>query len=286
MATSRNVLYSVRHFLYPLNPKSTQGYIFKDVNGAEYPTSYEGFMKSEYQGDSQWGLSTNFNNVRIDDMVWAYFSKPDGSIRAVGRIAQIHPAGERFVQPSITIKWDHPLTDALANAPIPYEAFKQRIQRAALQPDDSTLKVLNKWLARHQTTESQQRDAAVRFTMQQVEARLGQPEFRAKLLRAYESRCALSGCDIDVALEAAHIRGVSSGGTHAVSNGLLLRADLHTLLDVGYLTISDKFKVLVRDSIRHSQYGEFHGKSLTKPVDGADRPALAAIRYHRNLWER
>ena len=262
-----------------------QGYYFLDANGAEHPTSYEGFMKSEYQRDSEWVLSTNFNNARIEDMVWAYFSKPDGAIRAVGRIAQVHLAGERFGKPSITIKWDHRLTDALANAPIPYEVFKQKIQSAALQPDDLTRKVLNRWLSRHQTADSQGRDAAVRFTIQQIEARLGQPEFRAKMLRAYGGRCAISGCDIDVALEAAHIRGVKSGGTHAVSNGLLLRADLHTLLDAGYLTISDKFKVVVRDSVRQGQYGGFHGRALAKPMDSADRPSLAAIRYHRNLWE-
>ena len=38
-------------------------------------------------------------------------------------------------------------------------------------------------------------------------------------------------------LEAAHISPYAEGGKHTLSNGLLLRSDLHTLFDLGYLTV-------------------------------------------------
>ena len=38
-------------------------------------------------------------------------------------------------------------------------------------------------------------------------------------------------------LEAAHINAYAHGGPHQLSNGLLLRSDLHTLFDRGYITV-------------------------------------------------
>jgi len=56
--------------------------------------------------------------------------------------------------------------------------------------------------------------------------RQGQPEFRKKLLRAYNNRCAISGCDCPDTLEAAHIRPYKGKHTNHVKNGILLRSDL------------------------------------------------------------
>src|SRR5262245_42509124 len=39
-----------------------------------------------------------------------------------------------------------------------------------------------------------------------INERRGQPKFREKLLSAYGGRCAVTGCDAEAALEAAHIR--------------------------------------------------------------------------------
>lgn len=60
--------------------------------------------------------------------------------------------------------------------------------------------------------------------------RRGQPEFRRKLLTVYQGRCAISGTDAVEALEAAHIVPYKGAATNHPTNGLLLRADLHTLL--------------------------------------------------------
>ena len=67
--------------------------------------------------------------------------------------------------------------------------------------------------------------------------RLGQRSFQAVVLDAYHRRCAISGTHIPPVLQAAHIRPVTKGGEHRLDNGLLLRSDIHTLFDRGYLSI-------------------------------------------------
>ena len=67
--------------------------------------------------------------------------------------------------------------------------------------------------------------------------RLGQRSFQAVVLDAYHRRCAISGTHIPPVLQAAHIRPVTAGGEHRLDNGLLLRSDVHTLFDRGYLGV-------------------------------------------------
>ena len=56
--------------------------------------------------------------------------------------------------------------------------------------------------------------------------RPGQMRFRAALLEAYETRCAISGCDVPAALEAAHVMPYRGNEFNHVQNGILMRADL------------------------------------------------------------
>ncbi|WP_200883691.1 HNH endonuclease [Archangium violaceum] len=52
---------------------------------------------------------------------------------------------------------------------------------------------------------------------------------------AYGGRCALTDCEEPRVLEAAHIFPYHGPQTNHVTNGLLLRADLHVLFDLGLL---------------------------------------------------
>jgi HNH endonuclease len=71
----------------------------------------------------------------------------------------------------------------------------------------------------------------------QIRARRGQRAFREKLRARYGDRCAISGCNILDVLEAAHIRPYRGDLDNHVENGLLLRADLHTLFDLDLIGI-------------------------------------------------
>jgi NTP pyrophosphatase (non-canonical NTP hydrolase) len=83
-----------------------------------------------------------------------------------------------------------------------------------------------------------------------VRRRLGQGGFRVLVSDAYGRRCAVTGEKTFPVLEAAHIQPVSKGGEHRVSNGLLMRADIHKLFDLGYVTVSPTGQFRVSSQLR------------------------------------
>jgi len=111
--------------------------------------------------------------------------------------------------------------------------------------------------------------------------RQGQPAFRRKLLRAYGGRCAISGSEVLEVLEAAHIVPYQGPQTNDVSNGLLLRADLHTLFDLGLLAIEPHGKmVVIAAALRLTEYGALHAKKLCLPSIDKDHPSKDALALH------
>ncbi len=104
--------------------------------------------------------------------------------------------------------------------------------------------------------------------------RRGQPAFRAALLDAYEGRCAITGCNVSDVLEAAHISPYGGPSTNQVSNGLLLRADIHTLFDYGLLAVDPKtLRVAIAGKLTVSEYSSLEGASLRTPRDPAHWPS-------------
>ncbi|HEY4177970.1 MAG TPA: HNH endonuclease [Kofleriaceae bacterium] len=104
-------------------------------------------------------------------------------------------------------------------------------------------------------------------TLRSVVLRRGQPAFRNALLEAYEGTCAISSCDAIAALEAAHVIPVALRGETACSNGLLLRADLHTLFDLDLLGIEPSNRsVVLAASLSNTSYRELVGVRLRAPV--------------------
>lgn len=117
-------------------------------------------------------------------------------------------------------------------------------------------------------------------------ARLGQGAFRVLVTDAYGRRCAITGERTLPVLEAAHIRPYAESGPHLVSNGVLLRSDLHTLFDRGYVTVTDDLHVEVSLRIRKEfqngrEYYRHHGQLLANvPLDSADKPSRDFLRWH------
>lgn len=111
-----------------------------------------------------------------------------------------------------------------------------------------------------------------------ITERKGQPEFREKLLVAYSSRCAVTGYDAEPALEAAHILGYAETGSQAVTNGLLLRADIHTLFDMGHLWINpETMTVVLSEALASTCYQNLAGKPLFMPARAEDRPSKEGL---------
>jgi hypothetical protein len=118
-------------------------------------------------------------------------------------------------------------------------------------------------------------------TLAAIVRRQGQGKFRKALLKAYEGRCAITDCDVQDTLEAAHICGYLGTHTNVVTNGLLLRADVHTLFDLGLISVEPESKRLVLASIlADSQYAGLSGRVLRLPAKREDWPSEAALRKH------
>jgi putative restriction endonuclease len=115
--------------------------------------------------------------------------------------------------------------------------------------------------------------------------RLGQQAFQAVVLDAYSRRCAISGTSIRPVLQAAHIRPVTAGGEHRIDNGLLLRSDVHTMFDRGYLGVDTHYRLRVSPRLRDEfgngeQFYASAGKVIALPTRRADRPQREFLEWH------
>ena len=115
-----------------------------------------------------------------------------------------------------------------------------------------------------------------------VVRRRGQPEFRSALLEAHGGRCAISSCDAEAALEACYIRPYMGPHTNALSNGLLLRADLHTLFDLGLLAVdTTTMTAVVAPELEGTTYGVLIGMPIAVPKVMPSGSNLEALNSHR-----
>lgn len=85
----------------------------------------------------------------------------------------------------------------------------------------------------YKPTEKDDRERALR----QIRLRRGQQKFRDNLRTRYGDQCMISGCKVLDVLEAAHVRPYLGALDNHPENGLLLRADLHTLFDLDLVGI-------------------------------------------------
>jgi putative restriction endonuclease len=115
--------------------------------------------------------------------------------------------------------------------------------------------------------------------------RLGQQAFKARVLVAYDRRCAITGSKIRPVLQAARIRPVTDGGRHRLDNGLLLRSDVHTLFDHGYLGVDPRYRLHVSPRLREEfgnreQFYERAQYPIALPGRRADRPSGELLEWH------
>jgi putative restriction endonuclease len=105
------------------------------------------------------------------------------------------------------------------------------------------------------------------------------------VIEAYQRACAVSREHSLPALEAAHIRPFAEGGENRVSNGLLLRSDIHRLFDQGYVTVTPDYRFLVSDRLKQEfdngrSYEPFRGTRIEVPRDRRDRPDPQLLGWH------
>jgi putative restriction endonuclease len=119
--------------------------------------------------------------------------------------------------------------------------------------------------------------------------RLGQGAFRVLVTDAYERRCAVTGEKTLPVLEAAHIKPYALNGPHRVSNGILLRSDVHKLFDLGYVTVTPDLRLRVSPRLKaewHNgrEYYAHHGEPLRfHPANPAFLPSPEFLRWHNEV---
>src|SRR6185437_8167184 len=111
--------------------------------------------------------------------------------------------------------------------------------------------------------------------------RIGQGEFRRRLLERFGPVCAFTGPQPPDSLHAAHVTPFATDPRHELAGGLLLRADLHSLFDRRLITIDPDLAVRVDPSLRkYRELSRLDGSSLQ--IDPRD-PLLPTL---RSLLER
>lgn len=118
-----------------------------------------------------------------------------------------------------------------------------------------------------------------------VRPRLGQGGFKTLVREAYGKKCAITGHKIVPTLQAAHIVPVSKNGENRIDNGILLRSDVHTMFDQGYLGVAPDLTLHVSPRLR-SEFGngdEFYsrqGHVIVTPREPVDRPNREFLEWH------
>lgn len=120
---------------------------------------------------------------------------------------------------------------------------------------------------------------------QVVLPRLGQGAFRMIVVDAYQRQCAVSSSHVLHVLDAAHIKPYEVSGTHSPINGILLRKDIHTLFDLGYITVTPDYRIKVSKRIREEfdngkEYYSMDGNPIRLPVVDQYRPSLELLDWH------
>lgn len=91
--------------------------------------------------------------------------------------------------------------------------------------------------------------------------RMGQQEFRKKILKLYNNRCIITDNNCEVELEACHIIPVSTCEDYSLDNGLLIEKTKHSTFDKYLWSINpDTFMIEVKDNC--GSIKEYEGNKL------------------------
>jgi hypothetical protein len=118
----------------------------------------------------------------------------------------------------------------------------------------------------------------------EIASRPKQREFSATIRRNYGGKCAVTDCCTPAALEAAHVRVSEGADFNFADNGILLRSDIHALLDALLITFSpDGMALEVSSQVDDPSFAFLKTRKVNRPARG---PALSSenIQHHRQRF--
>ncbi len=114
--------------------------------------------------------------------------------------------------------------------------------------------------------------------------------FRQIVLRAYASRCAVTGLKLingggRAEVEAAHIQPVENNGPDIINNGIALSGTAHWMFDRGLISFADNLQIIVSSHVndRDSIDAIINRTGCILPARrNIDRPHPRFLRWHRD----
>lgn len=157
-------------------------------------------------------------------------------------------------------------------------AYAGEVARQILSEDPAVYKTRMKELAQRADYEGFQEEIVARDAA-----------FRRLLLKEYNDTCAISGLKIHggdlTMVDACHIVPFSESYDDTLSNGITLCPNLHRAFDRGWLTIDDKFRVVISSKIAENKtaysLSSLHGQKLISPKSPAHFPRPENLLWHR-----
>ncbi|WP_082488739.1 HNH endonuclease [Duganella sp. Leaf61] len=117
---------------------------------------------------------------------------------------------------------------------------------------------------------------ARRAVLRAIRQRRGQKKFRNLLLKNADHCCQVTGCSVTAILEAAHIDSYRNDTHNQTANGLLLRADIHTLFDLNLMAVDPKDLTLhFHPEVAASGYAAYRFRPLRAGSVMPSREALS-----------
>jgi hypothetical protein len=116
--------------------------------------------------------------------------------------------------------------------------------------------------------------------------RRGQSRFRKALLTLYNNQCAFTGVTEDRVLEACHILPHAWTGNNQLDNGLILRADLHTLFDLRLATVANDGLTIRLDTgrVTSPEYTRLNMVQQHRAVITTGHREILSIRNREISW--
>jgi len=112
-------------------------------------------------------------------------------------------------------------------------------------------------------------------------------QFRDNVILKYQ-KCLLTECNVLEACEVCHVQPVVYNGNNDTSNGLLLRKDISSLVDIHLIRLkpipnTNKVEVEVDSKLDRSEYEKLSGKMVTVD-DNVTRELLSLKMRGPNIW--
>ena len=112
--------------------------------------------------------------------------------------------------------------------------------------------------------------------------RIGQAEFREKVMEHYNNKCIITESDCIDEIEAAHIIPFSEGGIYSVMNGLPLKSSIHKTFDKYLWSINpNSLCIEIKTNKNVGEIKQYKNKKLFKKINDELKSNLS---HHYNIF--